>query len=707
MTTIKYHKDENNIVHLTIDKPNSSVNLMDLTFTDDLSITIAQLLQDNFDGVILRSNKETFFVGGDINMLSQTNESNVNELYQMVESLKKSMRQLETTGKPVVACINGAALGGGFELALACHHRIAMNHKKVKLGLPEVTLGLLPGAGGITRMVRLLGLNNSMPYLTLGNLFDAEKGQKLGLIHQLVDNESELITNAIKWIKSQAEPVYQPWDIKGYKIPGGTPKDVKVNQKLPITPTMLKTPSNGTLPAPTTILSAMVEGSQVDFDSAGKIESGYFVELAKGKVSSNIINTFWTQLNEIHSSKNRPNNIPRFTFSKIAVVGASLIGANIAHACSIKGIEVVLKSTCVKSAEEGKIYSSNLLNKQLVNGYINQEEFNNALALITPSDDMNDLKDCQVIIEAVDENTDIEINKDNEEVISKNIIFASNISTLSVLESVLSYEDVENHIGLFFSSSTESMPLVEIICGKKSCPRALALCYDFSLQLGKTPIFVKNSCGSFTSRLCATYAKEGVSLLEDAAAASIENAAYLNGFLTGPLAVTDEIALPLIAAIKCEDKVNGDKEGKEYFSHPADKILKDMITKSRTGKASAKGFYNYPSEDKKHLWDNLKKYKSAEVTITLQDIKDRLLFIMSIETVRCVEEGILVSTGDANIGSTYGTGYPKWTGGTLQFINQYGLKEFVARSNELASRYGKRFKVPNLLTNMAKANKLF
>ena len=434
MTTIKYLKDENNIVHLILDKPDSSANLMDLAFTDDLNSVTTQLLQDDFDGVIIRSNKATFFAGGDINMLAQTNEENAHKLFQMVESLKASMRRLETTGKPVVGCINGAALGGGFEIALACHHRIAVNHKKVKLGLPEVTLGLLPGAGGVTRMVRLLGLKTAMPLLTQGKLFNVDKGLQLGLIHQVVNNESELINSATTWIKSQTEAVYQPWDVKGYKIPGGTPKDIKVSQTLPITPAMLNIPSKGTLPAPTTILATMVEGSQVDFDSAGKIESRYFVELAKGKVSTNIINTFWTQLNEIKSGKNRPSEIEKYTFTKIAVLGAGMMGAGIAYACAIKGIKVVLKDTSIENAEKGKDYSRKLLNKQLDRGRTNQENVNKTLASIIPSDDINDLKDCEMVIEAVFENTDLKakVTQECEAVMQKNTIFASNTSTLPI-----------------------------------------------------------------------------------------------------------------------------------------------------------------------------------------------------------------------------------------------------------------------------------
>lgn len=713
MTSINYQKDEHNIVHLILDKPSFSANLMDLAFTDDLSTTVAQLLRDDFDGVIVRSNKSTFFAGGDINMLAQTNEENANDLYQMVASLKASMRQLETTGKPVVACINGAALGGGLEMALACHHRIAVAHKKVKLGFPEVTLGLLPGAGGVARLVHLLGLKTAMPFLTQGKQFNVDKGQQLGLIHQTVNDESKLINRAVTWIKAQTEAVYQPWDIKGYKIPGGTPKDVKVSQTLPISPAMLNAPSKGTLPAPTTILAAMVEGSQVDFDSACKIETNYFVELAKGKVSSNIINTFWTQLNEIKSGKNRPSEIEKHAFTKVAVLGAGMMGAGIAYACAIKGINVVLKDVNLESAEKGKDYSQKLLNKQLERGRINQKQVEQTLGLIMPSDNINDLSDCEMVIEAVFESSALkaEVTQACEAVMPKNAIFASNTSTLPISDLAKASKRPENFIGLHFFSPVDKMQLIEIICGEKTCPRALALCYDISLQLGKTPIVVNDSRGFYTSRVFSTYIKEGASLLKDAVGASIENAAYLSGFPVGPLAVTDEVTLTLFEKINNETKADCAKKAVEYIAHPGDEILYDMIAKKRIGKLAGQGFYQYPSNDsnidKKSLWDGLKQYKSTSASISLQDIKDRLLFIMAIETVRCVEEGVLRSTGDANIGATYGIGYPQWTGGTLQYINQYGLPEFITRAKELTEQYGKRFTVPTLLIKMANENKLF
>jgi 3-hydroxyacyl-CoA dehydrogenase/enoyl-CoA hydratase/3-hydroxybutyryl-CoA epimerase len=711
MTSIKLEKNDN-IIHLIFDKENSSVNLMDIAFADDLANAVDRILTQEFDGVIVRSAKSTFFVGGDINLLYKTNDENIDQLSYMVDTMKSAMRQLETCGKPVIACINGSALGGGFELALACHYRIALNTPKISLGLPEVTLGLLPGAGGVTRLVRLLGLQAAMPYLVQGKLFNPTQGQALTLIDELVDDESDLIAHAIKGIKNcvaKQTTVEQPWDVKGYKIPGGSPKDNKVTQTLPISPALVRAPSKGTLPAPEKILATMVEGAQVDFDNASKIESRYFLQLAKGQISKNLINTFWTQLNEIKAGKNRPKEVEKHHFTKVAVIGAGMMGAGIAYACAIKGITVVLKDTCIENAEKGKDYSRKILAKQLDKKRISSEKAEQVLALIIPSEEVNDLKGCEMVIEAVFENTDLKakVTQECEAVMDKDAIFATNTSTLPISKLATASERPENFIGLHFFSPVDKMQLIEIICGEKTCPRALALCYDISLQLGKTPIVVNDSRGFYTSRVFTTYVKEGTSLLKDCAAASIENAAYLNGFPVGPLAVTDEVTLTLFEKINAETKADCEKQGREYIVHPADDILYDMIAKQRTGKSAGQGFYQYPADAKKSLWSELNQYKSADNAISLQDIKDRLLFIMAIETVRCVEEDVLRSAGDANIGATIGIGYPHWTGGTLQFINQYGLENFIERANQLANLYGERFAAPKLLSEMAQAGKTF
>ncbi len=713
MTSVKYQKDSNNIVHLILDKENASANLMDLSFADDFAKAAQQLVNDvaneNIDGVIIRSTKSTFFAGGDINMLFKASKNEAQQIMSLCTSLKTSMRLIETCSKPVVACIAGAAMGGGWEIALCAHHRISINSKRIKMGLPEVTLGLLPGAGGITRMVRLLGIQTAMPYLLQGKIFNPEQGIKLDLVHELVEDESTLIEQATKWIQANqsqgaiAGINVQPWDIKGYKIPGGTPRDRKIANTLPITPSIIRKNTKGTLPAPDLIYATIIEGSQVDFDSASRIESRYFTELTIGQISKNIINTFWYNLNEIKAGGNRPNNIEKSTVSKICVLGAGMMGAGIAYSAAIKGIKVILKDTSLENAEKGKDYSRKILAKQVAQERITEEKSAEILALITPSVETASLTDCEFVIEAVFEDRDLKatVTQESEEVMSETAILASNTSTLPITGLAQVSRRPANFIGMHFFSPVEKMQLVEIICGEQTSDETLAQCYDLTLQLGKTPIVVNDSRGFYTSRVFTTYVKEGIALLQDASPASIENAAYVSGFPIGPLAVSDEVSLSLLDKITKQTKTDLAMEGNTLIEHPADEIIDDMILKGRFGKASGAGFYEYPADSKKILsteaTDYNTKQQSVDIGISFDDIKDRLLFIMAIETARCLEEGVLRSTGDGNIGSIFGIGYPQWTGGTLQFINQYGLSKFIARSEELASLYGERFTVPSSL----------
>jgi len=721
MTSVKYEKDNNNIAHLILDKENASANLMDLPFADDFTQATKQLVKDDVDGVIIRSTKSTFFAGGDINMLFKTTKDDAETIFGLCESLKSSMRRIETCGKPVVACIAGAAMGGGWEIALSAHHRIALankeSSKKIKMGLPEVTLGLLPGAGGVTRMVRLLGIQAAMPYLIQGKPFTPEQGIESGLIHALVDNESALVEQAIQWIKDNTKIVespvdlaagvnVQPWDIKGYKIPGGAPRDKKVAISLPITPAIIRRTTKGTLPAPDLIYATMIEGAQVDFDSACRIESRYFTELTLGQVSKNIINTFWYNLNEIKAGGNRPENVEKHKFNHVGVVGAGMMGASIAYSCAMKGISVTLKDLTLEHAEKGKDYSRQQLQKQIARGRITEDKAHSILALIKASANVDDLSNCEFVIEAVFETRDLKaiVTKESEMVMKENTIFASNTSTLPITGLAKASIRPDKFIGMHFFSPVDKMPLVEIICGEKTSDETLAKCYDLTLQLGKTPIVVNDSRGFYTSRVFTTYVKEGISLLKDTHPASIENAAYLSGFPVGPLAVSDEVSLTLFEKITAQTNTDLMLEGKALTAHPADSIIENMLTKGRHGKAVAAGFYDYPNKDKnegkKTLSSELTIYNTEDNVIPLRDIKERLLFIMAIETVRCIEEGVIRSTAEGNIGAVFGIGYPHWTGGTLQFINQYGFEAFIARAEELANLYGERFNVPPSLHQM-------
>lgn len=718
MKSVIYEKDNNNIVHLILDKPNASANLMDQEFTTSLTCALEQLREDDYSGVIFRSNKSTFFAGGNLDDLYTAKKENADLLYSMVHSLKLAMREIETQGKPVVACLNGAALGGGWELALSCHYRVALQ-KGVILGLPEVTLGLLPGGGGVIRMTRLLGVQAAMPYLLEGKQFKPEKGLALGLIDKIVESPEAMLESAISWIKDNAvsdEKILQKYDVKGYKVPGGLPSQPALAKMLPIAPTLIRSKTKGTLPAPESILAVMVEGLQVDLDTAMRIESRYFVELACGQVSKNMIGTFWYQLNEIKAGAARPKHIERKKVNKLGVLGAGMMGAGIAYSSAAKGIDVVLKDINRLSAEKGKAYSENIVNKKIAQKRLSADKAHALLHSILPTENAEDLTGCDLVIEAVFEDRDLKakVTQEAEAQLSSNAVFASNTSTLPITGLAEASQHPDNFIGLHFFSPVDKMPLVEIICGEKTSDETLALAYDYVQQIGKTPIVVNDSRGFYTSRVFGTFANEGIAMLgEGIPAAAIENAAFLAGFPVGPLAVTDEVSLTLVEKIRKQTILDMKAEGKEYQHHPSESVVDQMLLLGRAGKLSGAGFYEYPSDansqiTKKHLWSGLTDhFEKKEKTIALDEIKDRLLYIQSIETVRCLEENVLTSVRDANIGSIMGIGYPVWTGGALQFINQTGIDAFIERAQYLHSNVGERFRVPELLKEMAKNQLIF
>ncbi|GMG87821.1 3-hydroxyacyl-CoA dehydrogenase NAD-binding domain-containing protein [Biformimicrobium ophioploci] len=711
---IQIEKDSDNIVHLILDNPNGSANVMDADFQASLAHTVQQLQEQDFAGIIVRSAKKTFFAGGDLNSLYRVGKAEAGALFEQCESLKANLRWLETRGKPVVACINGAALGGGWELALACHQRIVIDDRTIKLGLPEVTLGLLPGGGGCVRLPRLLGIQTSLPYLLEGKQFSPKKALDKGLVHQLAANEAEMLEAARTFIL--ANPAcQQPWDVKGYRMPGGTPASPKLAQVLMAAPAMLKQKTRGCLPAPEAILATVVEGAQVNFDTATRIESRYFVELATGQIAKNMIGTFWSGLNAIKAGASLPDaelakGITE-PVGKVAVLGAGMMGAGIAYACAMKGCEVVLKDVSLEAAEHGKAYTEKSLRKRVAKGRSTEEKAAQILQRIHPTEDVRDLAGCGLVIEAVFEKRELkaQVTRETEAQIGADTIFASNTSTLPITGLAQASARPPNFIGLHFFSPAEKMPLVEIICGEQTSDETLARAFNFVLQIGKTPIIVNDSRGFFTSRVFGTYTNEGIAMLgEGVSPAAIENGAALAGFPVGPLAVSDEVSLILMGKIRSQTIADLQVNGETLSAHPADAIIDRMLEEGRAGKLAGGGFYDYPEDGPKHLWPGLgARFGNASTQPSLEDIKDRLLFIMAIESVRCLQENILRSVRDANIGSIFGIGYPPWTGGVLQFINQYGVRAFCQRAEALAEQYGERFTPPAMLVEYAEADRRF
>ena len=707
--TIKWDKDADGIVTLTLDDPTGSANVMNEHYIESMGEAVQRLAaeKDSITGVVITSAKNTFFAGGDLKSMINLGPENAGEAFDLVERVKKDLRTLETLGKPVVAAINGAALGGGLEIALACHHRIAADVKGLVVGFPEVTLGLLPGGGGVTRTVRMFGIQNAfMNVLSQGTRFKPAQGIQIGLIDEVVPTVGELVPAAKAWIKANPDAHTQPWDAKGYKMPGGTPSSPGLASILPSFPALLKKQLKGApMPAPRAILDAAVEGAQVDFDTASRIESRYFTELVTGQVAKNMIQAFFFDLQHITSGGSRPQGYEKTTFKKVAVLGAGMMGAAIAYVCAKAGIEVVLKDVSAEAADKGRKYAENLEAKALSRGKTTQERSDALLARIHPTAEAADAAGADLVIEAVFESVELKhrVFAEIEPVVAPDALLGSNTSTLPITELATGVQRVEDFIGLHFFSPVDKMPLLEIIRGGKTSDAALAKAIDLAMQIGKTPIVVNDSRGFYTSRVIGTFINEAIAMLgEGVEPASIEHAGSQAGYPAPPLQLSDELNMELMAKISKATRQGVEAAGGTYVPHPAEEVVNKMIELGRPGKLSGKGFYEYVDGRRTRLWPGLREtFKSGASQPPLQDMIDRMLFAEALETQKCLDEGVLTSTADANIGSIMGIGFPPWTGGTAQYIVGYpgGKQGFVSRARELAAKYGDRFNPPESLTS--------
>ncbi|BAV40086.1 3-hydroxyacyl-CoA dehydrogenase NAD-binding domain-containing protein [Mycobacterium ulcerans] len=710
--TIQWDKDADGIVTLTMDDPSGSANVMNETYIESMGKAVDRLVaeKDSITGVVITSAKKTFFAGGDLTSMIQAGPEDAGQSFDTVETVKRQLRTLETLGKPVVAAINGAALGGGLEIALACHHRIAADAKGSELGLPEVTLGLLPGGGGVTRTVRMFGIQNAfVSILSQGTRFKPAKAKEIGLVDEVLPTVEELVPAAKAWIKANPDSHEQPWDKKGYKIPGGTPSSPGLASILPSFPALLRKQLKGApMPAPKAILAAAVEGAQVDFDTASRIESRYFASLVTGQVAKNMIQAFFFDLQAINAGKSRPDGIGKTPITKIGVLGAGMMGAGIAYVSAKAGYDVVLKDVSAEAAAKGKGYSEKLVAKALERGRITQEKGDALLARITPTSDSADLKGVDFVIEAVFENQELKhkVFQEIEDIVEPNAVLGSNTSTLPITGLATGVKRQEDFIGVHFFSPVDKMPLVEIIKGEKTSDEALARVFDYTLAIGKTPIVVNDSRGFFTSRVIGTFVNEALAMLgEGVEPSSIEQAGSQAGYPAPPLQLSDELNLELMHKIATATRKGVEDAGGTYEPHPAEAVVEKMIEVGRSGRLKGAGFYEYPEGKRAGLWPGLREtFKSGTSEPPLQDMIDRMLFAEALETQKCLDENVLMSTADANIGSIMGIGFPPWTGGSAQYIVGYegalgrGKEAFVARARELAAKYGDRFLPPDSLT---------
>ncbi|HET6561822.1 MAG TPA: 3-hydroxyacyl-CoA dehydrogenase NAD-binding domain-containing protein [Marmoricola sp.] len=721
-SAVRYQRDSDGIVTLTMDDPSASANTMNEAYQEAMAAAVDRLEAEKDDvvGVVVTSAKKTFFAGGDLNMLIQATPEDAQQLFDESMTIKKDLRRLETLGRPVVAAINGAALGGGLEIALACHRRVAAEGR-YEIGLPEVTLGLLPGGGGVVRTVRMLGIQTALTEVLLqGQRYKPEQAKAKGLVDEVVDPD-DLIANARSWIlsvKDDEEAAQQPWDRKGYKMPGGTPSHPSLAQLLPVFPATLRKQLKGAdYPAPRAIMSAAVEGAQIDFEGAQRVEARYFTSLATGQNAKNMIQAFFFDLQAISSGSLRPAGHDTFKATKVGVLGAGMMGAGIAYVCARAGMEVVLKDVSVEAAERGKGYSAKLNEKGVSRGRLTQSKSDEMLARILPTASAEDLAGCDLVIEAVFEDPTLK-HKVFAEVlpfVDPNALLCSNTSTLPITELSSAVDRPEDFVGLHFFSPVDKMPLVEIIRGGKTSEATVARAIDVVQQIRKTPIVVNDSRGFYTSRVIGTQINEGLAMLgEGVAPMSIERAALQAGYPVGPLQISDELNLELMVKIRNATKAGVERDGGTYTPHPAEQVIDRMIELGRPSKLEGAGFYEYDSGKRLGLWPGLAdEFPVAASQPELQELKDRMLFIEAVETVRCFDEGVISSTAEANIGSIFGIGFPASTGGAAQLVNGYegphgtGIKAFVARAQELAAKYGDRFQPPAGLVAKAERGERF
>ena len=702
MKTIGYQLADG-IATLTFDEEGSAVNTMCEQWQKDLSDVTARIVKDKeaIKGILLASNKTTFFAGADLKGVMRLKPEDAPRVFRDIEQTKKNFRTLETLGKPVVSCLNGSALGGGWEVALVGHYRVAVDNPKIQFGLPEITLGLIPGASGITKMTRLLGLAGAQPFILESKLFSPAEALELGLVHELVPDAAALRPAALAWIERHTggdAPPHHPWDDKNHRIPGGTPSDPRMAALLSAAPAALRHKTRGLYPAPEYALAAMVEGAQVDFDTALRIESRYLAKLIVSPVAKNMINTFFFNMNAVRSGQSRPKDVPRYRPQKVGILGAGMMGGGIAYAQASRGVATVVRDLTREKAQGGKNYSLKVSQRRVDQGRMSADQQAELLSRITPTDSLDALRGCDLIIEAVFENRELKarVTQEAEPLLAPGGFFASNTSTLPISGLAKASRRPEKFVGIHFFSPVDKMKLVEIIRGRQTDDETVARAFDYVQSIGKIPIVVNDSRGFFTSRVFGTFVMDGAAMVgEGIPAAVVEQAGIQAGMPVGPLAVLDETALSLSVHVLDQTRADYRAEGDTYIASPGELLVERMVKEfDRNGRAAGAGFYEYPQEPgaKKFIWPELKTlFERPEVRWDLQDLKDRLLYRQAVETARCLAENVLTSVHDANIGSVFGIGFPGWTGGAMQFIYGTGIDAFFHRAEVLAAKYGTGF----------------
>ena len=714
--------DGDGIALVTWNAPGRTMNVIDVTATTELSAIIEELATDGaVKGVIITSGKDTFCAGADLTMLetlsrtfaelvaSQGEEVANKRLFEESRAWSLLCRRVETCGKPWVAAINGTALGGGFELTLACHHRIAADNGKTRLGLPEVKVGLFPGAGGTQRVSRMLAPADALQFLLKGDQIAVNRAKAMKLVDAVVP-ASDLIKAARDWIKTSPS-AKAPWDTDGFKLPGGPVYSKAGMMVFPPANAIYRRETYDNYPAARAILQVVYEGLQLPIDQALRVESRWFAHILRSPEAAAMIRTLFVSMGELNKGARRPADIPAKAIKKIGVLGAGFMGGGIAYVSALAGLQVVLIDRDPETAEKGKAHSQKLMTDQVNRGRATAADRDTVLARIKPSADFVELKDCDLVIEAVFEDRKIkeEVISRTQNVLGDQAIFGSNTSTLPITSLAAAFKDRARFIGIHFFSPVERMMLVEVIMGKETGDAALALALDYVRTIRKTPIVVNDSRGFYTSRVVGTYIREGhLMLTEGVPAAMIENVARMAGMPVGPLSLTDEVAVDLAWKIL---KATEADLGPKMIDQQQKALLEDMVEKrGRFGRKNGKGFYDYPQSGPKRLWPGLAELQSTKLdpdNLDVTTLERRLLVIQALESARCIEENVVTDVREADVGSILGFGFAPFTGGTISYIDGMGAKAFVDLCNEFAKTYGERFKPCKLLIDMAKKGDTF
>jgi len=714
-TAVHMDIDGDGIALLTIDVPGASMNVITPEVTSDLREHVKAITEDDaIKGAVITSGKSSGFVAGaDLKAMAgqfgPAIAKGPEALYDVVSELTRLFRSLETCGKPVAAAINGLALGGGLELCLACHYRVVGDSDKIKLGLPEVLVGLLPGAGGTQRLPRLMGAQNALQFLTTGKNMKPQEALAMGVVNDVAPMD-EIVAKAKAWVKDNPNHPGQPWDDKKFKVPGGAGwANPAFNMTFVGGNAMVTKETNGNYNAPKAIMSCVYEGLQLPIDKALSVEAKYFTKLVMDPQSHNMIRSLFVSKQAAEKGARRPAGIEKAPTQKLGMLGAGLMGAGIAMVSAQAGIEVVLLDREQADADKGKSYTADRLAKRVKRGQMTQDKADAILARIHPTTNYDDLAGCDLIIEAVFEDRQIkaDVTGKTEAVVGADTIFGSNTSTLPITSLAQAWSKQDNFIGIHFFSPVEKMPLVEIITGKNTGDGAIAKALDYVAQIKKTPIVVNDSRGFYTSRCFGTYVQEGYTMIgEGVGAALVDNCGRHAGMPVGSLAVGDEVAIDLSWKVKEAAKKDlGDAYKVEAF----DAVVDKMMELGRYGRKNGKGFYVYPEDgSKKYLWPDIAEhFPLADDQPDPQEVKTRLIYRQLVECARCFEEGVLETPEDGDLGAIFGWGFAPFTGGPFSHMDTVGIANIVAELDRLAQTYGERFSPPQLLRDMAAKGETF